>query len=413
MEAIIERCCGLDVHKDVVVACMLIGTPERRARKEIRRYGTTTGQLEELRDWLQQVGCTHVGMESTGVYWMPVYAVLEGHFELIVGNAAHMKNVPGRKTDVKDSEWIADLIRHGLVRKSFVPPRWQRALRDLTRYRRKLVEAQASERNRLQRLLETCNVKLASVASDVFGKSGRDILRALIQGDATPEQMATLARGRLRNKLNELILALRGKVEAHHRFMLEMQLGRVEDIEANIRVVDGRIEEAMAPHRRALERLMTIPGVDRVAAATVIAELGIDMNVFPTVSQAAAWAGVCPGNNESAGKRMGQQKRRGNVHLSTALVQAAMAAARAKNTYLKSRFWKIAGRAGKKRAAVAVAHSLLKAIYEMLKAGVDYKDLGGDYLDRFLNRRTEQRLVHRLQSMGYEVRPKTVESMAS
>lgn len=413
MEAIVERCCGLDVHKDVVVACVLIGPAEQRARKQMRSYGTTTTQLEQMRDWLVQEGCTHVGMESTGVYWVPVYAVLEGHFELIVGNAAHMKNVPGRKTDVKDAQWIAELIRCGLVRKSFVPPKWQRGLRDLTRYRRKLVEAQASERNRLQRLLETCNVKLASVASDVFGKSGRDILRALIQGEASPEQMAQLARGHLRKKLAELVLALHGKVEAHHRFMLQMQLGRVEDIEADIAKVDGKIDEVIAPHRAVLERLTTIPGVDRVAAFTIIAELGIDMSIFPTVSHAAAWAGVCPGNNESAGKRLGQQKRRGNVHLSTALVQSAMAASRTKSTFLKVRFWKIVGRAGKKRAAVAVAHTILKAVYEMLKAGVDYKDLGGDYLDRFLNRRTEQRLVQRLRSMGYDVRPKTAQSVAS
>jgi transposase len=407
MEAIIERCCGLDVHKDIVVACVLMGPPERRTQKDIRTYGTTTTELERLRDWLRQVGCTHVGMESTGVYWVPVYTVLEGSFELIVGNAAHMKNVPGRKTDVKDAQWIAELIRYGLIRKSFVPPKWQRGLRDLTRYRRKLVEAQASERNRLQRLLETCNVKLASVATDVFGKSGREMLRALIKGDAAAEQMAQLARGRLRKKLDALVLALRGNVEAHHRFMLEMQLGRVEDIEANIAVVDGKIDEVIQPHRADFERLMTIPGVDRVVAVTVIAELGVDMNVFPTVAHAAAWTGVCPGNNESAGKRMGQRKRRGNVHLATALIQAGFAASRAKNTYLKARFWKIAGRAGKKRAAVAVAHSILKAVYQMLKASVDYKDLGADYLDRFLNRRAEQRLVQRLRSMGYEVCPRS------
>ena len=407
MEAIIERCCGLDVHKDIVVACVLIGPAEGRARKQIRSYGTTTTQLEELRDWLREVGCSHVGMESTGVYWVPVYTVLEGHFDLIVGNASHMKNVPGRKTDVKDAQWIAELIRCGLVRKSFVPPKWQRALRDLTRYRRKLVEAQASERNRLQRLLETCNVKLASVASDVFGKSGREMVRALIRGEASPEQMARLARGGLRNKLDALVLALRGNVEAHHRFMLEMQLNRVEEIEANIAVVDSRIDEAMEPHREVFERLKTIPGVDRVAAMTVIAELGVDMNVFPTMAHAAAWAGVCPGNNESAGKRMGQQKRRGNAHLCSALVQAAVAASKTKDTYLKARFWKIAGRAGRKRAAVAVAHSILKAIYQMLQASVKYKDLGGDYLDRFLKRRAEMRLVLRLRSMGYEVRPKT------
>lgn len=407
MEAIVERACGLDVHKDSVVACVLIGPPDGRARKEIRTYGTTTTDLEGLRGWLEEVGCTHVGMESTGIYWVPVYTVLEGHFELIVGNATHIKNVPGRKTDVKDAQWIAELIRHGLVRKSFVPPKWQRALRDLTRYRRKLVEAQAAERNRLQRLLETCNVKLASVASDVFGKSGRDMLRALIRGESSPEQMARLARGGLRRKMSQLAEALRGHVDEHHQFMLEMQLRRVEEIEADIAVVDGKIDEAIAPYREIFERLKTIPGVDRVAAITVIAELGVDMSIYPTGAHAAAWAGVCPGNNQSAGKRKGEKKRRGNVHLCTALVQAAVAASRIKNTYLKARFWKIAGRAGKKRAAVAVAHSILKAAYEMLKACVDYKDLGGDYLDRLQNRRAEQRLVQRVRSMGYEVRLKT------
>jgi transposase len=406
MEAIIDRCCGLDVHKETVVACVLTARPAGRARRQIRTYGTTTGELEQLRDWLRETGCTHVGMESTGVYWVPVYTVLEGHFDLTVGNATHIRNVPGRKTDVKDSQWIAELIRCGLIRKSFVPPKWQRALRDLTRYRRKLVEAQASERNRLQRLLETCNVKLASVASDVFGKSGREILRALIRGETRPEVMAKLARGRLRNKIGELALALRGNVEAHHRFMIEMQLARVEDIEGNIAVVDQRIDSAIAPHFAILRRLTTIPGVDRVAAVTVIAELGIDMDVFPTMAQAAAWAGVSPDNNESGGKRRGQHKRRGNVHLATALVQSAFAASRTKDTYLKARFWKIAGRAGKKRAAVAVAHSILKAIYQMLKADVDYTDLGGDYLDRFLNRRAEQRLVDRVRSLGYDVQLK-------
>lgn len=406
MEAIIERCCGLDVHKDSVVACVLVGPPEGRAKKEIRTYGTTTSQLEGLRSWLIEVGCTHVGMESTGVYWVPVYAVLEGHFELIVGNAAHIKNVPGRKTDVKDAQWIAELIRCGLIRKSFVPPKWQRALRDLIRYRRKLVESQASERNRLQRLLETCNVKLSSVASDVFGKSGREILRALIAGTATAEEMAELARGRLRKKHAELVLALHGTVEAHHRFLLEMQLGRVEAIEKDIATVDHQIDAAIEPHRVAFEHLVTIPGVDRVVAMTMIAELGVDMSVFPTSAHAAAWAGVCPGNNESAGKRAVQKKRRGNVHLSTALVQAAMTVSRTKNTYFKARFWKIAARAGKKRAAVAVAHSILTAAYQMLLAGEDYTDLGGDYLDRFIKRRAEQQLVRRLESLGYEVRPK-------
>jgi transposase len=342
-------------------------------------------------------------MESSGVYWMPIFAILEGHFELTVGNAAHIKNVPGRKTDVKDAEWIADLVRHGLIRKSFVPPKWQRALRDLMRYRRKLVESETSERNRLMKLLETCNIKLSSVASDVFGVSGRAMLRALIEGNATAAEMAQLARGALRKKTDRLELALRGQLEEHHRFLLRLQLERVERIEGDVCVLDERIDAALEPHRDALDRLVRIPGVDRVVAATVIAELGTDMSVFPSPRHAAAWAGVCPGNNESAGKRGGQLRRRGNVHLSTALVQAAMCASRKKGSYFKERFWRIKARRGLKRAAMAVAHSILVAIYEMLRERQEFRDLGADYLDRVSKRSTEKRLVRRLQALGYKV----------
>jgi transposase len=403
MEAIVERCCGLDVHQATVVACLIVGPATGRARKELRTFGTTTSDLEELRRWLTQDGCTHVAMESTGVYWMPVYAVLEGHFELVVGNATHIKNVPGRKTDVKDAEWIADPLRHGLIRKSFVPPQWQRALRDLVRYRRKLVESDSSERNRLIRLLETCNIKLSTVASDVFGVSGRAMLRALIEGKSTPEQMAELARGSLRRKLEPLVRALRGKVEEHHRFLLQLQLDRVERIETDVATVDARIDEAVAPHLESYQRLVQIPGVDRVAAVTLIAELGTDMTVFPTARHAAAWAGVSPGNGESAGKRVQQGKRRGNVHLCTILVQAAMGAARKSGSYLKERFWRLKARRGPKRAAVAVAHSILVIAYEMLRRKLDYRDLGPDYLDRIAKRSTERRLIKRLEALGYKV----------
>ena len=405
MEAIVERCCGLDVHQATVVACLLVGPATGRARKDVRTFGTTTGDLEGLRTWLTQQGCTHVAMESTGVYWMPVYAVLEGHFELVVGNAAHIKNVPGRKTDVKDAEWIADLVRHGLIRKSFVPPRWQRALRDLVRYRRKLVESDTSERKRLIRLLETCNIKLSTVASDVFGVSGRAMLRALIEGTSTPQQMAELARGALRRKLEPLVQALNGKLEEHHRFLLQLQLDRVERIEADVAIVDTRIDEAIVPHLEHYQRLVQIPGVDRVAAVSIIAELGIDMTVFPTARHAAAWAGVSPGNGESAGKRVQQGKRHGNVHLCTILVQAAMAAARKKGSYLKERFWRLKARRGPKRAAVAVAHSILVIAYEMLRRSLNYRDLGPDYLDRVAKRSTERRLIKRLEALGYKVAP--------
>jgi transposase len=403
MEAIVERSCGLDVHKTTVVACLLVGAADARPGKEVRTFGTTTSELEAMREWLTEAGCTHVAMESTGVYWVPVYAVLEGHFELVVGNATHIKNVPGRKTDVKDSEWIADLVRHGLIRKSFVPPKWQRRLRDLVRYRRKLVESETAERNRLLRLLETCNIKLASVASDVFGVSGRAMLRALIKGEASPLEMARLARGALRKKEDRLTLALHGKLEEHHRFMLRTQLERVECIASDIKAMDSRIDEELEPHEPIMDLLRQIPGVDRIAAMTIIAELGTDMSVFPSAGHAAAWAGVCPGNNESAGKRRGRAKRHGNAHLNSALVQAAMAASRKKGSYLKERFWRLAARRGKKRAAMAVAHSILTAAYHMLRTGENYHDLGAAYLDERRKKTVERHLVRRLEALGHEV----------
>jgi transposase len=311
--------------------------------------------------------------------------------------------VPGRKTDMKDAEWLAELVRMGLMRKSFVPPPWQRALRDLVRYRRKLVESEVTERNRTMRLLETCNIKLSSVAANVFGVSGRAMLRALIEGSTTPAEMAELARGRLRQKNKELALALHGRVEAQHRFVLAMQLERVERIEADIAKIDARIDEALEPHREVMTRLAQVPGVDRVVAMTVIAELGIDMSVFPTAGHAAAWAGVSPGNHESAGKRKEVSKRHGNVHLTSALVQAAMCASRKKGCYLKERFWRLAARRGRKRAAIAVAHSILVAIYEMLRRSEDYRDLGPSYLDRVDKAKTKKHLVKRLEALGYKV----------
>jgi transposase len=303
MQVIIERCAGFDVHQETVVACVLIGAPGEWPRKQVRTFRTMTRDLEALRDWLQELGVTQVGMESTGVYWRPVYAVLEGHFDLIVGNARHIRNVPGRKTDVKDAEWIADLVRHGLIAKSFVPPAPQRELRELLRYRRKLVESQAAERNRLLKLLETANIKLASVASDVFGVSGRAMLKALIEAIASAEAMADLARGQLRRKRDDLVLALEGRMEEHHRFLLATQLRRLEAAEQDIAALDDRIEAKLESYRVQHGLLMQIPGVDWVVAAVLIAEIGVDMSVFLSVYHLAAWAGVCPGNHESAGKQ--------------------------------------------------------------------------------------------------------------
>jgi transposase len=403
MEAIVERTCGLDVHQATVVACLLVGAADRKPRKEVRTFGTMTPDLVRLREWLRAEGCTHVGMESTGIYWMPVYTMLEGDFELVVGNATHIKQVPGRKTDVKDSEWIADLLRHGLIRRSFVPPKPLRELRDLLRYRRKLVESQTAERNRMLKLLETANIKLATVASDVFGVSGRRMLRALLEGTLTPGQMAELAKGSLRKKLTVLAAALDGRVEDHHRFLLSMQLERMEEVEATIKKLDERIDEKLVPYQEQHKRLTQIPGVDRIGAAVIIAELGVDMSVFATVRHAAAWAGVCPGNNESAGKRKGTPGRRGNTHLTTALVQAAICASRTKGTYLKEKYWKLKARRGPMRAALAVAHKILVAAYHMLATGADYQDLGPTHLDRLSITTTKNGLVKRLERLGYQV----------
>jgi transposase len=403
MEPIVERCCGLDVHQATVVACMLVGGAHQKPTKEIRSFGTKTRELMELRDWLRKNGCTHVGMEATGIYWKPVHTVLEDDFEVVVGNAHHIKNVPGRKTDVKDSEWIADLLRHGLIAKSFVPPKPIRELRDLLRYRRKLVESRSAERNRLQKLLETANIKLASVASDVFGVSGMAMLKALVRGDATPQEMAQLAKKRLRQKLAELELALEGKLEEHHRFVLDMQLCRLEQLDQHITKLDERIESKLAPYREPYTRLTAIPGVDRILAAVIVAEVGTDMTVFKSAAHLAAWAGVCPGNNESAGKRKRERARKGNIHLMTALVEAAHGASRTKGSYLKDKFFRLKARCGYQRAAVAIAHKILTAVHVILSTGAEYRDLGAAYLDSIDARRVTGNLVRRLERLGYDV----------
>ena len=383
----------------------------RSNRLRWRRYGNSSGtwlwiatrELLSMREWLLSQGCTHVAMESTGVYWKPVYAILEGAFQIVVANAQHVKKVPGRKTDVKDAEWIADLLCHGLLRQSFVPPKPIRELRDLTRYRRKLVESQSAERNRLLKVLETANIKLASVATDVFGTSGRLMLRALIQGKATPQEMAELAKRKLRSKIPQLELALEGRLEDHHRFLLKLQLDRLERVEGDLAVLEQRIQEKLAPYTAQLALLDEIPGVDWTLAAVIIAELGVDMSVFPSVSQLASWAGVCPGNNESAGKRKSSRIPKGNVYLKTALVEAAHAAARTKGTYLRDKFYRLKARRGYKRAAVAIGHKILVSIYHMVSQNVSYNDLGDLYLDKLNKNHLTRNLVHRLERLGYSV----------
>lgn len=403
MERVIERCCGLDVHKKTVTACVRVPNPAGGRRQEVRTFGTTTEDLLTLRDWLEAHGVSQVAMESTGVYWKPVYALLEDAFEVIVGNAQHIKNVPGRKTDVKDADWLADLVRHGLMAKSFVPPQPLRILRDLLRYRRKLVESRTSERNRLLKLLETANIKLSSVASDVFGVSGMLMLKALWDGSSTPAEMAELAKGRLREKIADLELALEGRMDEDHRFALGIQLSRLGQVEANIAQLDARIDEKLQPYQAHHTLLMQIPGVDRVLAAVLIAEMGVDMTVFHSPRHLAAWAGVAPGNNESAGKRRRAKVRTGNVHLQTALVEAAGAAARKKGSYLKDKFFRLKARRGYKRAAMAIGHKILIAAYHMLRTGADYKDLGDAYLDRLDKTRVAANLVNRLRRLGYHV----------
>ena len=358
-----------------------------------------------LAEWLHAEGVTHVAMESTGVYWKPVYAVLEaaGGLELVVGNAQHMKNVPGRKTDVKDAEWIAKLLRFGLIRKSYVPPADLRDLRDLVRYRRAVVQARSAERNRLQKLLETANVKLASVASDVFGKSGIAMLRAMAGGETDARKLAALAEGLLRKKTRELEAALDGRLREHHRFMLKMQLTRLDEADHHVQQLDEEIASRLAPFRAHVELLSTVPGVKEQLSAAILSEIGPDMSAFAGPGHIASWACVCPGNNESAGKRLSGRTRKGNVHLKVALVEAANAAIRTKRTYLRDKYFRLKARRGHKRAVVAIAHKILVAVYQVLAQRVPYKDFGETYLDTLDHRRVASNLVRRLERLGYAV----------
>lgn len=408
MDAIVECCAGLDVHQASVVACVNKGPADKRSRKEIRSFATTRAELQQMRDWLVTEGCTLVAMESTGIYWRPVYAVLEGHFDLIVGNAQHMKNVPGRKTDVKDCEWISDLARHGLIARSFVPPRPIRDLRDLTRYRRKLSQAQSAERNRLIKLLESANIKLSGLISDVFGISGQAMLLALIEGTETPQEMAQHAQRRMKRKRAALVVALDGTMDEHHRFLLRQQFDRIKAAEADLEAIDARLREKLLPYAKQMQRLMKIPGVNWITAATIIAEIGVDMSVFVSAHHLASWGGICPGHHQSAGKQKSGKVRKGNVHLKTALITAAVAVAKTRGGYLSEKHRRLRARRGEMRAHVAIAHKILVAAYHILASGSDYVDLGPAYLDQVDQKRTTNQLTRRLRDLGYEVeiRPK-------
>jgi transposase len=408
MDALIECAAGLDVHQGSVVACVILGAPGRRPIKEVRSFGTMRQDLAALRAWLLENGVTHVGMEGTGVYWQPVHAALEDAFTVIVGNASHMRNVPGRKTDVKDAEWIADLIRHGLVRASFVPPPEVRVLRDLVRHRKALVGNLAAERNRTLKLLESAGIKLAGVMSDVFGVSGMLMLRALAEGSTDASAMADLAKRRLRRKIDRLALALDGQLAEHQRLLLRMHIRRLEEIGRDLAEVEAAIGAAMRPFAAQQALLVTIPGVDALTAAAIVAEIGVDMAVFGTAQRLAAWAGLCPASHESAGKRKRRGTRKGNPYLKAMLVATAISAARTKGTYLRDKFHRLRARLGAKKAAVAVGHKILVAVFHMLQRSVAFADLGADYLDRIDKHRTAKRLVRRLDALGYEVmlRPK-------
>lgn len=412
MQVVYERCAGIDVHKKSVTVCLTTPGPRGEVKRETRTFGTMTRDLLQLLDWLVGAGCTHVAIESTGVYWKPVYNVLEGACEVVLANARDIKNVPGRKTDVCDAEWLADLLRHGLIRGSFIPPKPIRDLRDVVRYRKALIRERASEINRLQKVLEGMNIKLASVASDVLGVSGRAMLEAIAAGCTDAEALAEMARGKLRSKIPELEKALEGRVDPHHRFLVAQQLRHIDSLDELIEACTVRIEEMMRPFDDKVALLCEITGVEKKSVQTIIAEIGVDMSRFPTDKHIASWAGVCPGNNESAGKRKSGRIRKGSPWLKEALVEAAYAAGRAKGTYLYALFHRIAARRGKKRAAIAVAHAILVIVYHMLKHGSHYRELGQDYFDRLNREAVSRRLVRRLESLGYQVHLRDLEAAA-
>lgn len=405
MDVMYTYCCGLDVHKKNVVACVL--TPQG---KEIRTFLTMTDDLIVLSDWLKSKSCTHVAMESTASYWKPIYNLLElEEFKVMVVNAKHIKNVPGRKTDVKDAEWIAGLLQHGLLQGSYIPTREQRELRELIRYRRSMIDERAREINRIQKVLEGANIKLSSVVSDVLGKSGRAMLEAMIRGQENPEVLSELAKGRLKRKKTDIQKAMYGLMGTHQKLMLDNQLKHIDFMDEIIAKLDEEVKARMLPFEEDLELLDTIPGVGRRTAEQILSEAGTDMDQFPSASHLCSWAGVAPGNNESAGKRKSGKARKGNQKLRSALVEAARAAARTKNTYLASQYHRIAARRGANRAALAVAHSILTIAYHILKRKQPYIELGPNYYEERKRQTVVRQSVKKLEALGYKV---TVEEVA-
>jgi transposase len=398
MQVMYERCAGLDVHKKTVVACVL--TP---AGPETRTFATMTADLLALADWLLACGCTHVAIESTGDYWKPVFNILESTCEVILVNAQHVKAVPGRKTDIKDAAWLAELLQHGLLRASFIPPVAQRELRDLTRYRSTCIRERVTLINRVQKLLEDANITLAAVASDLLEVSGRAILAALIAGHTDPHTLAELAKGRLRSKREPLAQALEGRVKPHHRFVLTELWCQIDGLDDTIPRFDAPIQALCGPFEEAVGVLDTIPGIARPTAEMLVAEIGTDMSRFPHVDHVASSAGVAPGSDESAGTRASGKTRKGNRFLRTTLVQAAHVAARTQGTYLSAPYRRLAARRGKQRAILALAHSMLMMAYSMIQRQEPYREVGADFFDRLQPEDTARRLIKRLESLGYQV----------
>lgn len=403
-EAVLQCCCGLDVHKKSVVACLLAGSLDQHPKKFLRSFETTTKGLMELRDWLTKNGCTHVAAESSGVYWKPVYNVLADSVEFLLINAYHMKQIPGKKTDIKDAEWIARLLRWGLLKPSLIPSRQIQELRDLCRYRKRLTEEASAEKNRVHKVLEDANIKLASVATDIFGVSGRNMLQALVEDKGSPEEMAEMARGKMRRKIPELVDALKGKVREHHRLLIRMHLEHLCYLEEVIAELNERITEKLAPYGHQIELICSTPGFDVISAQHIFVEIGGDITVFPSQRHLASWAKLCPGNNESAGKRKSGRTNKGNRWLKGVVIECARAAAHTKGTYLSSFYHRIAARRGANRAAMAVGHKQICSIFQELSQNKPYQELGENFFDSLDPEALQRRLVKRLEGLGWRVK---------